>query len=116
MIFAKKERLLRISKNRVLGVCIYVQEQHVSWLTDVLLQEILQAIKPKLHDKIIECKQETRTASPIVKDEDTQINEDDSQFSYSALYATLNALILVPEPFDPNNTVALPEMLNINIE
>ncbi|KAJ2544734.1 hypothetical protein IWW35_005356 [Coemansia sp. RSA 1878] len=53
---------------------------------------------------------------PIVKDEDTQINEDDSQFSYSALYATLNALILVPEPFDPNNTVALPEMLNISIE
>ncbi|KAJ2482061.1 hypothetical protein IWW56_001335 [Coemansia sp. RSA 2131] len=53
---------------------------------------------------------------PIVKDEDTQFNEDDSQFSYSALCATLNALILVPEPYDPNNTIALPEMLNIGIE
>ncbi|KAJ2501254.1 hypothetical protein GGH96_002059 [Coemansia sp. RSA 1972] len=53
---------------------------------------------------------------PVVKDEDTQVNEDDSQFSYSALCATLNALILVPEPFDPNNMVALPEMLNISIE
>ncbi|KAJ1746590.1 hypothetical protein LPJ79_005797 [Coemansia sp. RSA 1821] len=41
---------------------------------------------------------------PIVKHENTAENEDESQFLYTALRPAHSTLILVPEPFDPNNS------------
>ncbi|KAJ1734365.1 hypothetical protein LPJ61_001115 [Coemansia biformis] len=39
-----------------------------------------------------------------------------SQFAYVALRASKLVLVLVPEPFDANNTVALPEVLAVDLE
>ncbi|KAJ2845200.1 hypothetical protein IWW36_004879 [Coemansia brasiliensis] len=54
--------------------------------------------------------------APKAKPEGTAEGEDESQFSYTVLRPTRGALILIPEPFDPNNSVALPEIFVTEIE
>ncbi|KAJ2159866.1 hypothetical protein GGF46_002705 [Coemansia sp. RSA 552] len=148
MIFSKQERLLRTSKRAVIAAHIYLQERNVGWFTDALLQEILQAIRPRLHDKIAECREGTRAASvftnrafqvayyvdkaahssqvllqePIVKQDDSPARDkpdavvDGGQFAYTALQPTKYVLVMVPEPFDANNSVALPKALAVEAE
>ncbi|KAJ2778618.1 hypothetical protein H4R18_004497 [Coemansia javaensis] len=143
MIFVKQERLLRISRGVVVAVHIYVQERNVAWFTDSVLQEVLQGIRPRIADKVAECKAGTVAASVFanravqaayyvdradsglrvllqeraVKPEGGRQGEsedDASQFEYTALRAARQVLVLVPEPYDPNNTVALPEILGVD--
>ncbi|KAJ2754253.1 hypothetical protein GGI19_002550 [Coemansia pectinata] len=61
---------------------------------------------------------------PRVKDEDEVEDQDiDGEspatnkglFTYKALRPARNVLVLVPEPFDANNDVAIPGLLNIDI-
>ncbi|KAJ1951709.1 hypothetical protein EC988_003955 [Linderina pennispora] len=51
---------------------------------------------------------------PLVKPE----SPDASQhlFSYQPLRRTANVLVLVPEPFDANNQIELPKVLNVQVE
>ncbi|KAJ2769826.1 hypothetical protein IWQ57_002940 [Coemansia nantahalensis] len=148
MLFSRQERLLRISKDTAIAVHIYLQECNVAWFADSLLQEVLQAVKPRLQDKIAACKKGTRAASvfanrafqvayyvdrtdeglqvllqePVVKSEDADARKDGSeavdasQFDYTALRTPRLVLVLVPEPFDANNPVAIPEALGVGIE
>ncbi|KAJ2082506.1 hypothetical protein H4R24_001532 [Coemansia sp. RSA 988] len=147
MIFVKQERVLRTSKDMLIAVHIYVQERNVAWFTDVLLQEMLQAIKPRLQEKIAECKKGAKVSSvftnsafrvayyiskvnsssqiliqePLIKSEDEQNSAghrdvDDGQFTYIAPRMARSALVLIPEPFDANSTIALPEILDASIE
>ncbi|KAJ2454448.1 hypothetical protein GGF42_003604, partial [Coemansia sp. RSA 2424] len=61
---------------------------------------------------------------PRVKDEDEieGLGVDDESastikglFTYKALRPASNVLILVPEPFDANNDVTIPGLLNVDI-
>ncbi|KAJ2021875.1 hypothetical protein GGH92_004165 [Coemansia sp. RSA 2673] len=150
MVFVKQERLLRISKSSLLQVHIYLQESNIGWFTDVILQEMLQAIQPALPGKVTECLKGSKTASqfknralqvayyidkadplgqvllqePRIKDEDeVEGHDEDSEspatnkglFTYKALRPARNVLVLVPEPFDANNDVLIPSMLNVDI-
>ncbi|KAI7833282.1 hypothetical protein BX661DRAFT_178067 [Kickxella alabastrina] len=63
MIFVRQERLLRVSKSTSLVVHIYVKESNREWFTDILFQEMLQAIQPALQDKFSESRQDKRMVS-----------------------------------------------------
>ncbi|PIA17862.1 hypothetical protein COEREDRAFT_85746 [Coemansia reversa NRRL 1564] len=58
---------------------------------------------------------------PVIKSEDAQHGADykganDGQFAYIAPRMARSVLILVPEPFDANSTISLPEILDASIE
>ncbi|KAJ2050607.1 Thioredoxin-like 4A [Coemansia sp. S2] len=85
-------------KNRALQVAYYIDKADP--LGQVLLQE------------------------PRIKDEDeVEGHDEDSEspatnkglFTYKALRPARNVLVLVPEPFDANNDVLIPSMLNVDI-
>ncbi|KAJ1990501.1 hypothetical protein GGI26_004703 [Coemansia sp. RSA 1358] len=149
MIFSRQDRLLRISKSSCLSVHVYLQERNVPWFTDAVFQEILQAIRPALQEKIDECQKGVRSARLFqnrafqvayyvdkldnqmhiltqelaVKSEDENANTSArtnnpiySQFEYKSLWSAKCVLILVAEPFDANNSIALPPILNECVE
>ncbi|ORX70151.1 hypothetical protein DL89DRAFT_267366 [Linderina pennispora] len=141
MIFTRQQRFLRLSETAYLTVHIYLQEANVAWFTDALFQELLQAVKPKLKQKAAELRENKNPAASIYKNSALQVafyvdrlessghllvqeplvkseSPDASQhlFSYQPLRRTANVLVLVPEPFDANNQIELPKVLNVQVE
>lgn len=130
----KQERQLRISKSVAIPLCVYLLEENVDWFTDAVFQETLQAIKPSLQEKIDECKRGLKRANlfknsgmqvayfvvqaqgdtlgqilvqnPAIKAEDGSKNNH--IYTYTALHLLGYTLVVIPEPYDPNNQIFIP--------
>ncbi|KAJ2881949.1 hypothetical protein H4R27_003754 [Coemansia aciculifera] len=85
-------------KNRALQVAYFIDK------ADPLGQVLLQEPRVKDEDEVED--QDIDGESPAT---------NKGLFTYKALRPARNVLVLVPEPFDANNDVAIPGLLNIDI-
>ncbi|KAI8324570.1 hypothetical protein GQ54DRAFT_59305 [Martensiomyces pterosporus] len=95
-------KVASVLKNSAFQVAYYIDKADTK--AHILLQE-----------PCVKEEEEERQAT-MAKPTHTEGQSDQSLFTYKALRTMNSVLVLVPEPFDANNSIALPGALSVDME